>query len=126
MTTPGDWLPPPPWAGPPLPGWIVRQRPSPEAVEKPAAPLEVAKDPPDRKAPARLPPQGLGDYVLVLKRRGPDPTPWAKPQHDRIRQANKAAAEQTRHLKGAERVLAMNAIVAREVARIRREEAAGA
>ena len=106
-----------------MPGWIVRQRPSPEAVERPAAPLEVPKDPLARKEPARPPPQGLGDYVLVLKRRGQDPTPWAKPQQARIRKANVAAAEETRHLKGPERVLAMNAIVAREVARMRREEA---
>ena len=102
---------------------MLRERPSPEAVDKPAAPLAPAPQPSPLERPAA---QGLGDYVLVMKRRGPDPTPWAKPQHDRIRQANKAAAEQTRHLKGTERVLAMNAIVAREVARIRREEAAGA
>ena len=64
--------------------------------------------------------------MLVMKRRGPTPSTWAKPQQARIRKANVVAAEQTRHLKGPERVVAMNAIVAREVARMRREEAAGA
>lgn len=55
MVSPGSWLPPPPWKGPPLPSWMlrpsrkVRGEPSTEGpgrpAEDPPSPLQVEPEP---------------------------------------------------------------------------------
>ena len=71
---------------------------------------EARPDPqPEQKtpSPATPPPD---DYGLVLQPRRRNPT-WLDPYKKRLAEANKVAAERTKHLKGADRVRAMNQIV---------------
>ena len=109
-----------------MPAWTLRERPSPESVDRPAAILKSPFDKPSAAAPAvpeeplvhaAVPAEeglrgtpDLNEYVVVMKRRTGNPT-WTKPYQDRLRKANLVAAEQTQHLKGTERVLRMNDVV---------------
>lgn len=47
------------------------------------------------------------EYVMVMKKRQPKPI-WLKEHQDRFREAMRIAGEETKHLKGPERVRAMN------------------
>lgn len=54
------------------------------------------------------------DYILVVRKKPRNPT-WLKKHQERLKEASKVAAEETKHLKGAERVRAMNTVIAREM-----------
>ena len=151
MTTPGAWVPPPPWKGPPLPSWMVRRLPplippgsfrwtpgSLAPVEEVAVPVEVlpllpSPLPAPRGAvpdPSQTSDEGTQDsmedeLVLVMKRRNPNPT-WLKPHQGRFVKAMAIAGERTAHLTGKERVREMNRVAAEEVARLKLEEAGSA
>ncbi|MFH1484893.1 MAG: hypothetical protein ABIH46_02385 [Chloroflexota bacterium] len=47
-------------------------------------------------------------YEVVLRRKRKTPPTWLKPYQDRFKEAMRIAGEETRHLKGPERVKEMN------------------
>lgn len=75
------------------------------------APAALPPSPITAEAPmAAQPPAPPDDYGIVMRKRGRDPT-WLNKYKQRLAEANKVAAERTQHLKGADRVRAMNQIV---------------
>lgn len=52
------------------------------------------------------------ELIVVVRRKSKrDPREWLRPYQDRFREAQKVAAEETKDLRGPERVRAMNRLV---------------
>ena len=49
-----------------------------------------------------------GDFVVLMRRRSKRKPDWLKPYQDKFAKAQKRAAEETKHLSGSVRVIAMN------------------
>ena len=123
MTSPKDrdpsrWLPVPPWEGPPVPRGLFNRA---SGLPEPSAP--TPQEPPVAVTPEDLPatPSPLEEYGLVMRPRSRPPI-WLKQYQDRIGAVTRQAAAETVHLKGAERVMAMNALVSKLMREARGKE----
>jgi len=104
--SPFAWRPNLPWEGPPIPRFFSRG----DVGDQPDGPIPSPPDP----GPSELATGRGGDYVVLMRPKGKDPT-WLRPYQYLLRQANVKAAKETKDLKGPERVRRMNAIVGQEI-----------
>lgn len=88
----------------------------------PAPPVPAPPESPTTTPHKDLPvePPTLEEYGLVLTRR-PRPPVWLKAQQARLGSITRQAAEETKHLRGPERAMAMNKRVA-ELMKGKRDE----
>jgi len=105
--SPGSWRPNLPWEGPPVPVFLSSSEGDPASLL--ANPHQGEPAPKESGAAA----EGM---VLIMRPKGKKPT-WLQPYQELLGEASAKAAEETRDLKGAERVRRKAAIVGEEIRR---------
>lgn len=96
---PKEWLPGKPFVDPPLPSWLLADKP----VDKPADKTAVKT--------SRSIKNDDSDFVLILRKRAPTPPYWLKKYQDKFSEAARRASEKTQGLKGEEKVRSINSII---------------